>query len=233
MKQRIKKFCFLLVVVFVFNQVAISQTEDPRNPNWQKYHSTEETYKLLQDWTSEFSDLTNLYSIGKTLKGSQLMVLEITNKKTGKASDKPGYYYDGNVHAGELTGAEVALHFAWHVLSNYGKDKRITKLLDTRTLYIRPKFNPDGADLALTSPISLRSTPRPYDEDRDGLLDEDPTNDLNGDGAITRMRVKNSNGLWKSVRKIDVLWFEGKMVIYPVISTICILKASMTMAMDT
>ena len=52
---------------------------------------------------------TKLYSIGTTLKGTQLMVLEITNHKTGAAEDKPAYYYDGNIHAGELTGAEVAL----------------------------------------------------------------------------------------------------------------------------
>ena len=125
------------------------------------------------------------------------MVLEITNKQTGKADDKPAYYYDGNIHAGELTGAEVSLHFAWHILSNYEKDARIKKLVDSHTLYIRPKFNPDGADIALTSVNHLRSTPRPYDEDRDGLLDEDPGNDLNRDNVITDMRVKNPLGKWK------------------------------------
>ena len=192
-----KYLCFPFIVLLAFSQSAIAQNEDPRNPNWKKYHSTTDVHKLLQGWTAEFPNLTNLYSIGKTHKGTQLMVIEITNKKTGKASEKPGYYYDGNIHAGELTGAEVALYFAWHVLSNYGKDRRITELLDTHTLYVRPKFNPDGADLALNTPINLRSTPRPYDEDGDGLLDEDPTNDLNKDGAITRMRVKNPNGIWK------------------------------------
>ena len=45
--------------------------------------------------------------------------------------------------------------------------------------------------MALTTPQPLRSTPRPYDEDLDGLLDEDPGNDLNKDGIISDMRVKN------------------------------------------
>ena len=93
---------------------SLAQREDPRNPNWQKFHSTADAYALLEGWAKEFPELTSLYSIGKTLKGTQLMVLEITNKQTGKASDKPAYYYDGNIHAVELTGAEVALHFAWH-----------------------------------------------------------------------------------------------------------------------
>ncbi|HWP38799.1 MAG TPA: M14 family metallopeptidase [Gemmatimonadales bacterium] len=173
------------------------QAEDPRQPNWAKYHATADAHALLRGWASAFPNLTELYSIGRTLKGTELMVLEITNEQTGAAATKPAYYYDGNIHAGELTGGEVALHFAWYVLTNYGRDPRVTRLLDTRALYVRPKFNPDGADITLTSPHGLRSTPRPYDEDFDGLLDEDPGNDLNGDGVLTEMRVANPAGLWK------------------------------------
>ena len=173
-----------------------AQAEDPLDPNWQTYHSTADAYALLEGWADAFPNLTKLYSIGETLEGTLLLVLEITNKETGAALEKPGYYYDGNIHAEELTGAEVALHFAWHVLTRYGDDPRITRLLDTHTLYVRPKFNPDGADVALTTPHNPRSTPRPYDQDRDGLLDEDPPNDLDGDGVITQMRVPNPNGLF-------------------------------------
>ena len=181
----------LLIVVPAYSQ------EDPMSLTWNKLHTTSEVHEILNAWTKKYPELTRLYSIGKTLKGTDLMVLEITNHKTGAAEDKPAYYYDGNIHAGELTGAEVALRFAWEVLSKYDKDARIKALLDTRTLYIRPKFNPDGADIALSTPQPLRSTPRPYDEDLDGLLDEDTGNDLNKDGIITEMRVKNPNGLWK------------------------------------
>jgi hypothetical protein len=185
-------------VLFPFlTEPLFAQDEDPRDPNWSTYHSTERAYALLEGWSREFPELTSLYSIGETLKGTPILVLEITNKETGLAGEKPGYYYDGNIHSGELAGAEVALHFAWYVLSNYGKDPRVTRLVDTRTLYVRPKSNPDGADIALTTEHNLRSTPRPYDQDGDGLLDEDPGNDLNGDGSITQMRVRSPTGLWK------------------------------------
>jgi hypothetical protein len=175
----------------------VAQSEDSLSPNWSKYHSTADAHALLEGWAKAYPNLAELYSIGETLKSTPLLVLEITNEATGDAREKPGYYYDGNIHAEELTGAEVALHFAWHVLRNYGKDARITRLLDTRTLYVRPKFNPDGADIALTTFHNPRSTPRPYDQDRDGLLDEDPPNDLNSDGVITRMRIKSPGGQWK------------------------------------
>ncbi len=189
--------CGLALALLLLTHTSQAQSEDPMNPQWDKFHSTADAHALLEGWAKAFPNLTKLYSIGKTLKGTDLMVLEISNKSTGKSETKPAYYYDGNIHAGELTGAEVALHYAWHLLSNYDKSDRIKKLLDTRVLYVRPKFNPDGADLALLTPTNLRSTPRPYDQDQDGLLDEDPGNDLNGDGIITQMRVKNANGKFK------------------------------------
>jgi len=161
------------------------------------YHNTTQTHELLDTWARECPGLTHLYSIGETLEGTPLLVLDVTNEATGAALEKPAYYYDGNIHAGELTAAEVALHFTWYMLSRYGSDPRITRLLDTRTLYVRPKFNPDGADVALNTLHNPRSTPRPYDEDADGLFDEDPPNDLDGDGFITQMLVPNPTGMWK------------------------------------
>ncbi|HRK52847.1 MAG TPA: M14 family metallopeptidase [Cyclobacteriaceae bacterium] len=187
----------LFSLALLLSVCAFAQSEDPKNPNWKKYHNTTDAYALLKGWSTTYPNLTSLYSIGETLKGTPLMVLEITNKETGSPGSKPAYYYDGNIHAGELTGAEVSLYFAWHILTQYDKDPRIKNLVDTRTLYIRPKFNPDGADIALNTVNHLRSTPRPYDEDMDGLLDEDPGNDLNKDNLITDMRIKNPTGRWK------------------------------------
>lgn len=194
---------FYLVLLLSFScHLSFSQKEDPKNPKWDRYHSTTDTHSLLESWARNWPDLTKLYSIGETIKGTPLMVLEISNKKTGAPETKPAYYYDGNIHAGELTSAEVALYYAWHLLSNYDKSDRIKKLVDTRVIYVRPKFNPDGADLALLTPTVLRSTPRPYDEDFDGLKDEDPGEDLDGDGIITKMRVINKNGKFK-INKAD------------------------------
>ncbi|MDH5474273.1 MAG: M14 family metallopeptidase [Cyclobacteriaceae bacterium] len=198
MKSSLSFTHFFSIALFLFiSSICSGQNNDPMNPKWDKYHSTAETNTLLEGWAKAFPNLTKLYSIGETLKGTPLMVLEISNKNTGASATKPAYYYDGNIHAGELTGAEVALHYAWHLLSNYNKNERIKQLVDTRVVYIRPKFNPDGADLALLTPTVLRSTPRPYDEDFDGLIDEDPSNDLDGNGIITKMRVKNTNGKFK------------------------------------
>ena len=36
----------------------------------------------------------------------------------------------------------------------------------------------------------------PVDEDEDGTVDEDPENDVDGDGHILQMRKKDKNGDW-------------------------------------
>ena len=205
MKRNALKKMFLAgssLLIFSLSLAAPPALENPLRPDWKRYHSNREIKLLLEGWAQFFSRLVRVYSIGKTLKGTSLQVIEITNNATGPASEKPAYYYDGNVHSEELIGAEVALHFAWRLLTGFGKDARVTALLDTRAVYIRPKFNPDGADIALSSVHNPRSTPRPYDDDSDGLLDEDPPNDLDGDGVVTQMRRPNPNGAW-TVSKVD------------------------------
>ncbi len=162
-----------------------------------KYHDAAETAAFLKQIEQKYPNLARVSAIGKSYRGQDLLVVELTNRKTRAPEEKPGYYIDGGVHAGELTGSEMVLYLIWYYATNYGKDPGVTELLDTQTLYLRPKFNPDGADYALKNPDNLRSTVRPWDEDGDGLLDEDKAEDLDGDGAITQMRVKSPNGAFK------------------------------------
>ncbi|MGD8319678.1 MAG: M14 family metallopeptidase [Gemmatimonadota bacterium] len=164
--------------------------------DWNRFYSAAETNQILTELHTLYPGLTELYAIGRSWRGQPLMVLEITNEATGPASEKPALYVDGGIHAGELTGSAVATYFIGTLLNGFGKDPRITALLDTRAFYVRPKFNPDGSDIALLDDQFLRSTTHPVDEDEDGVADEDPPQDLNGDGWITQMRWPDPDGDW-------------------------------------
>src|SRR5688500_20280985 len=61
-------------------------------------------------------------------------------------------------------------------------------LLDTKTIYLKPLNNPDGSDMYRLTAQSNRSSVRPQDNDNDGLLDEDPCEDIDGDGHCRQMR---------------------------------------------
>jgi hypothetical protein len=158
------------------------------------YHKYAEVLYFLKKWEKEYPDLVELYSVGKSFEGRDIWQITITNKATGKDTDKPAMFLEGNRHSGEVTAAESALYFAWYVLSNCGQDPKITHLVDTKALYVRVKNNPDGSELYLNTAQSNRSTVRPHDSDGDGLLDEDPPKDLDGDGFISQMRQKVEEG---------------------------------------
>jgi len=160
-----------------------------------KYHRYDELVHDLQQLAAVYPNLTRLYSIGKSYEGRDLWCLEITNHATGDHNDKPGYYVDGNLHAGEVTGTACALYTAWYLLENYGKSDEATRLVDTQSFYVIPRVSPDGAEKYLTTPYFLRSSVRPYPfvEEQDGLFAED----VDGNGVILQMRVPDPDGEWK------------------------------------
>jgi murein tripeptide amidase MpaA len=170
-------------------------TEEP--VDWNRYYSNDETNEIMRTYVRRYPNLAKLYSIGKSFEGVDLMSMEVTNRDTGPAEEKPGFYVDGNIHSGELTGSAVTLYLMGYLLDRYGSDPEVTELVDSMVFYLRPKFNPDGADLALLKDVSLRSTVHPWDNDRDGVADDDPAEDLNGDGFITQMRIPDPNGRMK------------------------------------
>ena len=169
----------------------------PRTPgemDFAHYHTYDEVVFFLKKWAADFPGIVELYSVGKSFEGRDIWQVTITNKSTGPDTDKPAMYIEGNRHSGEVTAAESALWFAHHLVTNCGKDPEITRLVDGCAFYVRVKNNPDGSELYLNTAQSNRSTVRPYDDDRDGLLDEDPPEDLDGDGFILQMRKKVEPG---------------------------------------
>jgi hypothetical protein len=185
----------ILLLGFAWNSQAAAQAPELK---FDHNHTFQEVADYLNGMVEAFPKLARVHTIGKSFLGKDLLVIAITNQDTGKCKDKPGFWFDGNLHAGEVMGAEVCLNTIHTLLTRYGKDPAITELVDTRSIYIMPKLNPDGSDHYLLNPDSMRSSVRPHDSDQDGLLDEDPPEDLNGDGHLTQMRVKDEAGPWKT-----------------------------------
>ena len=178
--------------------------------DFQHFHTYEETTVLLKKWAAAYPDLVDLYSVGHSLEGRDIWQITITNWKKGKHTDKPAFFIEGGRHAGEISGIEATLYFINHVLTNYGTDPAITKLLDTKTIYAKPQNNPDGGSLYHYTAQTLRSTVRPDDGDGDDLLDEDSGEDLDGDGFIRQMR--KFVGAGKGSAKIDARDPKGRLM---------------------
>ncbi|MGE0555552.1 MAG: M14 family metallopeptidase [Gemmatimonadales bacterium] len=159
-----------------------------------RYHTVDVMYAWLRRWAASHPELVEISEVGRSLEGRPILQAAVTNRRTGSDLDKPAAFFEGGRHSGEITGSESVLWLLQHLIEGYGSDQRITELLDTRAIYLRPQNNPDGSELFLQTAQRNRSSVRPFDNDRDGLLDEDPDDDLDGDGVVATMRWRVGAG---------------------------------------
>ncbi len=181
---------------------------------WNRFYDHPGLSGILKSLHEAFPKLTRLYSAGRSVEGRELWCLEVTAREVGDPKRKPGMYIDGNIHGNEVQGGEVVAYTAWYLCHQYGRLEKVTDLLDHNVFYLIPTINPDGRDRWLASAQtahSSRTGVRPDDDDRDGLMDEDDVDDLDGDGSITQMRIKDPNGRWKPHPKFpDLLMIQAE-----------------------
>lgn len=163
------------------------------------YYKYQEIVDIVKGYAEKYPQYTKLDVIGKTKEGRDILLLEITDTSTGDFADKPAFYCEGNIHAGEVTGSMTVMCLMDTIMSNLD-DPEMAKILKKNTFYLLPRVSPDGTEHYLTTPESLRSVPRyyPYETEMPGLQPKD----LTGDGTIRLMRVKTPYGAWK-VSKLD------------------------------
>ena len=176
------------------NAGAASDLPKPRFDTFYRYDALTQ---LLRDYAQARPGLIELRSLGKSHEGRDIWVVVITQTATGADVDKPAFWVDGNIHAAELTASTACLYWLHQLATGYGSESDITHLLDTRVVYLVPRLNPDGAELAMADrPRHIRSSTRPYPWDEvpvDGLTIQD----VDGDGRMLTMRVPDPHGTYK------------------------------------
>jgi murein tripeptide amidase MpaA len=156
------------------------------NLDFRHYYPLEEVDETCEMLARRFPELVSMREIGRSFQDRPIYCVTLCARRTGAHDTKPAMYIDSNIHGNEIQGTEIILVTIWYLLRNYGHEPWVTNLVDTRTFYFVPVVNPDSRHhwfAEPNSPHSLRGNHRPFDDDRDGEFDEDPPNDLNGDGV--------------------------------------------------
>lgn len=196
-----KKIIYILL--FIIGSVTVfGQTTPLTVPlRFDKYYSYEEMNEAMNLLKQHYPEFVKLDLVGKSDEGRDIWALTINNPKTGKELDKPGVYVDGNIHGNEIQATEVCLYTASYLLTNYKTNIEIKEMVDRNAFYFIPSVNVDGKDHFFkdgNTASSNRGLRLPKDDDKDGLYDEDGYDDLDKDGNITQMRIKDPFGDYKT-----------------------------------
>jgi hypothetical protein len=160
----------------------------------QDYSSNSVLAQRVKALVQKYPQLVKSKSLTQTLGGKDVWMLTIG---TGKTEEKPAIAVVGGVEGKHLLGVEMAIGFAEKLLANSGIDS-IKNLINTQTYYVFPNMSPDATEQYFAKVKTERSgNETKTDDDRDGKLNEDGADDLDGNGKITWMRVLDPTGKYK------------------------------------
>ncbi|XP_075052989.1 carboxypeptidase D [Mixophyes fleayi] len=140
----------------------------PIQPQDFRHHHYSDMEILLRKYNSEYTSITHLYSVGKSVEFRELYVMAISDNPRVHEPGEPEFKYIGNMHGNEVVGRELLLNLIEYLCKNYGTDPEVTQLLRTTRIHIMPSMNPDGYEKA-------------QEGDRDGVVGRNNSNnyDLN------------------------------------------------------
>ncbi|MBI2646297.1 MAG: zinc carboxypeptidase [Deltaproteobacteria bacterium] len=113
------------------------------------FHNLQELESEMKALVQAHSNLATISSIGKSVEGRDLWMVRISGTQT-KEGEKAGILFLGTHHAREHLSTEVPFFLMKHLLEKYGKDEKITRLVNEREIWIIPLVNPDGTDYDIT-----------------------------------------------------------------------------------
>ncbi|HET9521336.1 MAG TPA: M14 family metallopeptidase [Candidatus Limnocylindrales bacterium] len=109
------------------------------------YHTYTEVGADAAAVAAAHPDIVKRFSIGKSYKGRELWAVKISDN-VNVDEPEPEVLFDGGHHADEHMGVEMTLKIMHWLADGYGKDTRITNIVNSREIWIILLVNPDGAE---------------------------------------------------------------------------------------
>ncbi|SDG31219.1 M14 family zinc carboxypeptidase [Klenkia brasiliensis] len=120
--------------------------------------SGRDAYRTLDDYDTDMAalalhhrDLVKTFTLPhRSLDGRLIQGIEIGRDVNGPDTGLPVFLMMGLHHAREWPSGEMTMEFAYDLVLNYGRDQRITDLVNRSRIVIVPVVNPDGFDRSIT-----------------------------------------------------------------------------------
>lgn len=144
---------------FAVESFAIALDFPPADSN---YHNYAEMSSVISQYASAYPSIVQRFSIGKSYEGRELWAVKISDNVTVDEAE-PEVLLVGLHHAREHLTVEQMIYLLKLFTENYGRDSRITNIVNTRELLLVFNLNPDGGeyDVATGSYRSWRKNRQP------------------------------------------------------------------------
>jgi hypothetical protein len=109
------------------------------------FHSYTEITTETAAVAAAHPDIVKRFSIGKSYQGRDLWAMKISDN-VATDENEPEVLFDGSHHADEHMAAEMTLRIMHWLVDGYGSDSRITKIVNSREVWLVFLVNPDGAE---------------------------------------------------------------------------------------
>ncbi len=188
---RFLKFVIILFFFFIVTNLSAQSSLI----SFSKYHSPKEAMQSLEDLSADNSSISQIYNLAESPQKNTVEIIEI-GPEVGKSEKHfPAILVVANMEGDVPISTEAALYLAQLITRKPSARKNLT-------WYILPNGNPDAA-MGYFSKLIYRDVRngKSINDDKDDQIDEDGFDDLNKDGFITKMRVKDPSGSWMSVGK--------------------------------
>jgi carboxypeptidase T len=114
------------------------------------YHTYAETITDLNNEIAAHPTIVRKFSIGNSYEGRPIWVANISDN-VYTDENEPEVVFTALTHAREHITVEMALYILHMLVDNYGHDSHITRLVNTREIYIVFEVNPDGGEYDISN----------------------------------------------------------------------------------
>ncbi len=179
---------FLLALAFLFLAPALVEgqfvrEDDHPNGPYPGFWSWPGIVDQMLAYQAQHPNMVKVQPVGRTHEGREILAMLITTDVGVDDPEKPEVLFMGGIHPREQPPQVMIMEFMDELVNGYGTDERITRLIDTRQIWIMPIYNVDGKvyDFANgngeTRGANQRLNRRPFENNRVGV-------DLNRNGAV-------------------------------------------------